>query len=60
VYTINAYQFNNEIKLGGNEKYIESSIYTAKKEKFALTDNYRQKQHDVTCAALQAESVQEG
>ncbi|CAF4653768.1 unnamed protein product [Rotaria sp. Silwood1] len=56
----NGDQFNNEIKLLANGRYIESSIYTAKKEKFASADDYRKKQEDVAAAAFEQESFTGG
>ena len=42
------------------DKYIESCAYIVKKDKFLPTDNYRQKQNESACAALEAASVKEG
>jgi hypothetical protein len=53
-------QFNDEIKLLSNERYIESRIYTAKKDKFASTDDYRKKQDDVARACFEQESFTSG
>ena len=55
----NGDQFNEEIKLLANRKYIESAIYTLKKEKFA-SDDYRKKQEDVATAAFEQESFNSG
>ena len=52
----NGDQFNDEIKLLANGRYIESTIYTAKKDKFASTDDYRKKQDDVAGACFEQES----
>ncbi|CAF1018925.1 unnamed protein product [Rotaria sordida] len=56
LHVTNGDQFNDEIKLLANGRYIESSIYTAKKEKFASTNDYRKKQEDVAAAVFEQES----
>ncbi|CAF1323609.1 unnamed protein product [Rotaria sp. Silwood1] len=53
----NGDQFNAEIKLLANGKYIESSVYIPKKQKTVLTDAQRKKQVDVACAVFKQESV---
>ena len=55
----NGDQFNEEIKLLANRKYIESAIYTLEKEKFA-SDDYQKKQEDVATAAFEQESFNSG
>ncbi|CAF1284140.1 unnamed protein product [Adineta ricciae] len=55
LYVTNGDRFNEEMKLLANGKYIESSIYTCKKENFA-SDDYRKKQEDVATAAFEQES----
>ncbi|UJR24340.1 hypothetical protein I4U23_005717 [Adineta vaga] len=49
-------EFNEQIKLSANGKYLESSIYTIKKEKFASNDDYRKRQDDVAGAAFEQNS----
>ncbi len=56
----NGDQFNAEIKLLAKEKYIESSIYTPKKEKNILSDIYRQKQGDIASVVFKQESLPRG
>jgi len=56
----NGDQFNDEIKLLANGRYIESTIYTAKKDKFTSTDDYRKKQDDVAGACFEQESFTNG
>ncbi|CAF2216573.1 unnamed protein product, partial [Rotaria magnacalcarata] len=53
----NGDHFNAEIKSSSQGRYIESSIYTSKKEKNAPTDVYRQKQKNAASAALKQESL---
>ncbi|CAF1689635.1 unnamed protein product, partial [Adineta ricciae] len=55
LYVTNGDRFNEEMKLLANGKYIESSIYTCKKENFA-SDDYRKKQEDVATVAFEQES----
>ncbi|CAF4507593.1 unnamed protein product, partial [Rotaria sp. Silwood2] len=57
VLTTDGDQFNAEIKLLANGKYIESSVYIPKKEKNMLTDAQRKKHADVACAVFKLESV---
>ncbi|CAF4262544.1 unnamed protein product, partial [Rotaria magnacalcarata] len=57
VLLINGDHFNAEIKSSSQGRYIESSIYTSKKEKNAPTDVYRQKQKNAASAALKQESL---
>jgi hypothetical protein len=53
-------QFNEQIKLASNGKYLESSVYTIKKEKFAANDDYRKRQDDVAGAAFEQNSFNTG
>ncbi|CAF4109874.1 unnamed protein product, partial [Adineta steineri] len=48
--------FNAEIKLLSKGKYIESSIYSPKTEKFASNKDYHVKQEEVADAAFRQES----
>lgn len=58
--TPNADQFNTEIKSAADDQYLESGTYGVKKDKFLITDNYREKQAEVADVAFQASSVREG
>ncbi len=60
LHVVNADQFNSEIKALAKGSYIESSTYTAKKEKFGLLDVYRQHQNDVATAAFNENSLGTG
>ncbi|CAF1503700.1 unnamed protein product [Rotaria magnacalcarata] len=57
LFLTNGDHFNAEIKSSSQGRYIESSIYTSKKEKNAPTDVYRQKQKNAASAALKQESL---
>jgi hypothetical protein len=54
------FNFDAEIKLLANEKYIESSPYKPKTGKAVLSDVYRHKQADVASVAFQQESLTNG
>lgn len=66
LFTINADQFNADIKLKAQGRYIESSAYTCKQEnqkskgRYASADAYRQKQSEIAASAFSQDSVTTG
>ena len=57
LYVTNGDRFNTEIKSLSDGRYIETSMYTAKKDITVLTDSYCKKQTDVTSNLFKQESV---